>query len=228
MGKFWFKNKKEDNNEALFLPLSNKTIILNPLKFIEAMNLAKDREKLSKFDFLEKVLLKISNLSAKEILNLYIQEIIEVILYHRYHYLDNMPLSTKENLTVQDFMHTHEDNKLKSFKIGNFTHNFIITLAKCKDSYTRANRDNQADNLGLYIIASTCNRGIQEGIDNLSNNNDSLEIRNQLLTYNSIIGKSSNIKLDLLSLSEPLNIISKGDTGYALFFRDLTDNHFGF
>lgn len=232
-----WKPNQTTREEDWELTISNQYVVLHPLTFLESLFLSQKRNNKinSQMDFILIVVQAISNLTEKQCKMLPIQDILEIILLHRYTFLNDLELQSSPKIVPSDFFKNEqkEIEKNPTVKIGDYSYSYILTLDDCIKAEYQAKINKHQDFIGYYFIASGCKNGIKVGIDNIFKTIDNIEHKNQILELAQKIESVGSVGIKTIGKDEQgnplkeLSIATKGGEGYALPFREISNFHFG-
>jgi hypothetical protein len=158
---------------------------------------------LPKGEFIVDFLDKVTKLSKKEIMELPLGFALGYML--QYLYWQNGDIEIAEGVTVLQMFNDNEielsgiGEREKIIKIDGYSFTNKLTVQNLLSAESRCALDNKLDLLGLYIMASSCLKGIDYGIKAILKTGDNIEKRKKLLELEKSYSDISEVDIHLIA-----------------------------
>jgi hypothetical protein len=160
------------------------------------------KQKLTKGNFIEQYLLLCTKLSQKDITELKVNVAIDYMLQYLYSQFGDIEMADGISL-LQLYGDQDQDyfdiDKKEHIKIDGYRFEKHLTVKMLQQAESKCYLKGESDLLGLYVLASMCSKGIDKGLDVISNMVDNIENRNKLYTLEQYINSGSDLKISLLA-----------------------------
>jgi len=201
------------------LEIRDLKLTIEPLKFKDSLQFAKNSDKLNFFEFVKMFLDKITSLDNRQINDMLFQDAITILVYYRMLFFDNESLTDDGETTPKSFLTQKPDYKEKIIEIGGYRFTNLITLGKIADAEKFCYLNKSFDFMGLFLMMAGCLKSLQTGKNILFDNAiDTQEFREQVKQLDYLIGSVSNTRVSLLFDLENVSIVS--DLSQALALKD--------
>jgi len=195
---------------------------IRPLTLRESLMFAKRKDSIGFYEFVKEFLLTTTSLDELRLGEMLLQDCISIMVFYKMLFWGNEEIA--EGLTPKDFLTQQPDYEERIINFNGFRYTNFLKLDNViqAEKVSFAKRDFELKN--LYILASSCMKGLSSGIDEIVDNGiDNTEYRDFIMQLNDNISIVSHTKIDLLLDFEKLSIGSTSNNKYVVI-----DNSFFF
>jgi hypothetical protein len=181
----------------MFKTINDLDYDIKSISFKESLELSLVAGKMNSFEFYAFFVEKVTTLDMKQVNNLLVQDIFAILLEYLFQTFDNPQISEIPQIYAKDFL-TNNSYEEKIITINKFRFsNTNITLKKAIDAEKYCYLSGDADLLSIYIMASSCLKGLKSGVDTLLMQDDCKNTREDIKALNSIL-KIGFVDVDFL------------------------------